>query len=194
MVPLAAPVLRGAGPRGSRWKASHRAGSRSRPAGRRARGARAGTGLWRTWFAGCVSSPAGLRGLTGRHRDSGQGPCRNPCQTQVPRSVRIAAVATRAESPEEGRVSKPAPWSARRRLSDAGQHPASFGPRAHSATPYITTLPRGTARVRPSGLSFPTPRRIFPRGSVCGCLDGTRVRGQFTFPLKLTANRRPGER
>ena len=38
-----------------------------------------------------------------------QGPCRNTRPKQLPRSVRTAAGATRAEGPEEGQVRKPAP-------------------------------------------------------------------------------------
>jgi len=118
-VPLAASVRGGASPRGSRWKASHRAGFVPRQPKGRARGV----------------SPGRACGGHGGPEAAGQGPCRNPRQTHVPRSVRTAAGATRAEGPEEGQADKPAPWPARRRLSDAGQHPANSGPRADSATP-----------------------------------------------------------
>ena len=116
-------------------KASHRAGmprriGRKAAAGRGRRNGPVADMVCRI----CAVAPV-IPGADTKASPGGQGPCRNPCQTQIPRSVRTAAGAIRAESPEEGQVDKPAPWSARRRLSDAGQHPASFGPRANSATP-----------------------------------------------------------
>ena len=111
--------FRGASPRGAGGKPATGPGSfRASPKGR-ARGV----------------SPGRACGGHGGPEAACQGPCRNPRQTHVPRSVRIAAGATRAEGPEEGQADKPAPWPARRRLSDAGQHPATSGPRALSATP-----------------------------------------------------------
>ena len=157
-VPLAAVIPRWAQvPDERAGKPATGPGSCSAPAERRARGV----------------SPGRACGGHDGPETAGQGPCRNPRQTQVPRSVRTAAGATRAEGPEEGQADKPAPWPARRRLSDAGQHPATSGPRAISATPvrdrqrscttqnpYPEALP---ARGPPDCFS-PTPRRRFSRG------------------------------
>jgi hypothetical protein len=142
----AGPAQRGKSPR-SRWKASHRAG---------------------------ILFHASLKG--GRGAGHRAGPVADMAGRKRPARVRAG---TRAKSisrglsgsrPEQSgrRALKRGRWisqpsrHAGRRLSDAGQHPASSGPRALSATPGCGTLagrritrplhPRGTARVRPSGL------------------------------------------
>ena len=103
-----------------------------------------------------------------------QGPCRNLRPKQFSRSVRTAAGATRAESPEEGQVSKPAPCLARLAPVGCGHHPASSGPRASSATPvYVshmhnTTISEALPARSPPDRFLLTPRRTFSRGTACG--------------------------
>jgi hypothetical protein len=150
-VPLAASVRGGASPEG---QVPEEAGGK--PA--------TGPGLFPASLKGRArgGSPGRACGGHGGPEAAGQGPCRNPRQKHLSRSVRPAAGAIRAEGPEEGQVDKPIFVCAGRRLSDAGQHPARSGPRALSATPGCGTFagrriththPRGTARVRPSGPS-----------------------------------------
>jgi len=98
------------------------------------RGGTSGPGLWRT----CL-----------RKRE--QGPCRNPRPKHLPRPVQAAAGATRAESPEEGQVDKPAPCACEAAACRMGTPSGEF--RAARALRHPnTTCSEGTARARPSGL------------------------------------------
>lgn len=124
----------------------------SAPAERRARG----------------GSPGRACGGHGGPEAAGQGPCRNPRQKHLSRSVRIAAGAIRAEGPEEGQVDKPAFASCRPPPAGCRTASGEFRAARVQRHPRCGTLagrritnthPRGTARVRPSGLLFPTPRR-----------------------------------
>ena len=95
-VPLAASVRGGASPEG---QVPEEAGGK--PA--------TGPGLFRASLKGRArgGSPGRACGVHGGPEAAGQGPCRNPRQKHLSRSVRIAAGAIRAEGPEEGQVDKP---------------------------------------------------------------------------------------
>ena len=105
------------------------------------RGGTSGPGLWRT----CL-----------RKRE--QGPCRNPRPKHLPRPVQAAAGATRAESPEEGQVDKPAPCAceaaACRMRTSSGKFRAARVSSATHTTFVQKALPRAALRT-----SFFTPRR-----------------------------------
>jgi hypothetical protein len=95
-VPLAASVRGGASPEG---QVPEEAGGK--PA--------TGPGLFPASLKGRArgGSPGRACGGHGGPEAAGQGPCRNPRQKHLSRSVRIAAGAIRAEGPEEGQVDKP---------------------------------------------------------------------------------------
>jgi len=116
------------------------------------RGGETGPGLWRT----CCTAQ--------------QGPCRNPHPKHLPRSVRIAAGATRAEGPEEGQVDKPTPACLRgRRLSD-GDAIRRVPGRARVAPPIFHLFRRHSPRAALRTSIFPS-RRLLPRGIADGCPD-----------------------
>lgn len=95
-VPLAAPVRGGASPEGQVPEAAG-----GKPA--------TGPGSFPASLKGRARgvSPGRACGGHGGPETAGQGPCRNPRQKHLSRSVRIAAGAIRAEGPEEGQVDMP---------------------------------------------------------------------------------------
>ena len=101
-----------------------------------------GAGLWRT-------CPASMRA----------GSVPEPRPKQLPRPVRAAAGATRAEGPEEGRVSKPAPCDLQGcRLSD-GDAIRRVPGRALSAPPMLHSFRRHCPRAALRTSTAITPRR-----------------------------------
>ena len=115
-----------------------------------------------------------VRACGGHVCESKQGPCRNPRPKQLPRSVRTAAGATRAEGPEEGQVKKPtSACYARLTPVGWGRHPANSGPRAVSATHLLACLPEALpARGPPDFEPAHTPAAL-SHGRGLGCLERT---------------------
>src|SRR5690606_18557054 len=86
-----------------------------------------------------------------------------------PRPVQAAAGATRAEGPEEGQVSKPAPVFCEADACRVRTSPREFRAArelrhpVHVSHMHTTNYSRGKARARPSGPEMPEARRRFCR-------------------------------
>ncbi len=104
------------------------------------------------------------------------------------RSVQAAAVATRAESPEEGQVDKPAPCAARRRLSDADIIRRDSG-RARAAPPILLTIPEAKPACGPPDYQlFSHPGDSVARDHIC-MFQSRRFSGAALSPLLCAAAR-----